>query len=153
MAAAVSGVTSSRAISAPNQSMRLHEDICFSLHPRRRETKVSLCAFRLGSVAELMMTEPFSQKGTSRIRRYMVTPDKDYGLVVRDTSRILSKQRKPRGAFEIVMRDDPEEGKSTDPQSVRHPPGRCFGQHSRCAGHRREERLQIGAEWGNAGNI
>ena len=90
-----------------------------------------------------------SQKGVEAgYEVFMVTPDKDYGQLVRDNCKIY-KQKGADGSIEIVDRDSIREKYGIDdPVRV---VGRRFGQHSRRAGHRREERLQTGAGVGNGG--
>ena len=82
---------------------------------------------------------------------FMVTPDKDYGQLVCDNCKIYKQKgryrnRRPGG--------DPREIRHRESAvGTRHPGvvGRCFGQHSRRAGHRGKNRLQAGAGVGDGG--
>lgn len=84
---------------------------------------------------------------------FMVTPDKDYGQLVCDNCKIY--KQKGNDGIEIVGREAIREKYGIEnPQLVRDNPGvvgRCFGQHSRRAGHRGKNRLQAGAGVGDGG--
>ena len=97
-----------------------------------------------------------SQKGVEAgYDVYMVTPDKDYGQLVRDNCRIY-KQRGAEGSIEIVDREAIREKYGIDdPQLVRDILalwGRCLDNIPGVP-HRREDRLQTGPGVGTVENI
>ena len=101
------------------------------------------------------VTAPFRKKGAEAgYDVYMVTPDKDYGQLVRDRCRIY-KQRGADGSIEIVGREEIRESTASTIRSwcgIFWPCGGMLRTTFRASpGDRREECLQTGPRMGYGG--